>query len=114
MAHDLLTKIGTTNGKIPSSAIAVFGIFPLLLLGIFLLTGERNILVWSIPLLILLLVIPLSRNYMSQSQYSDLAPMYGAEAKNVRIKMMNESMIGQLVCILGLVNPARFQFLNRP
>ncbi|HUT38496.1 MAG TPA: hypothetical protein VMW77_04240 [Methanoregula sp.] len=53
---------------------------------------------------ILLLVIPLSLNYMSQSQRSDLAPLYEAEAKNVRIRILNGSMTGQIVCIQGLVN----------
>jgi hypothetical protein len=40
--------------------------------------------------------------------------MYEAEAKNVRIRMMNESMIGQIVCIQDLVKQAHFPFLNRP
>ena len=38
--------------------------------------------------------------------------MYEAEAKNVRIRMINENMIGQVVCIQGLVELAGFKFLT--
>jgi hypothetical protein len=106
-------KIGTVNVKLSIAAIAVFGVFTLILIVSFLLTGDRS-LIWGIPLLFMLLVIPLALNYMSQSQYSSLEPMYEAEAKQVRIRMINESMIGQIVRIQGLVEEARFQFLNRP
>ena len=111
--HDLLTKIGITNVKIPKTAIAAIGIFALFL-GTFPLTGESNFLVRGIPSLILLLVIPLLHNYMSQSPFSDLALLYETEEKNIRIKVINESMIGKVVRIQGLVKQAHFPFLNRP
>jgi len=74
----------------------------------------RSQLIWMIPALFLLLFIPLTLNYMSRSQYADLAPVYEAEAKTVRIKLINENMIGKPVRITGVVEKIRFQFLNRP
>ena len=55
----------------------------------------RSQLIWLIPVLFLLLVIPVALNYMSRSQYADVAPVYEAEAKTVRIRMVNENMIGK-------------------
>jgi hypothetical protein len=107
-------KIGSTNVKISMAAIAVFVVFTLLLLITFYLTGDKTILVWGIPTVILLVVIPVSLSYMSQREYNELAPMYEAEAKTVRIRMINESMIGQVVRIQGVVEQVRFQFINRP
>ena len=62
----------------------------------------------------MLLVIPLALNYMSRSQYADMEPIYEAEAKTVRIKLINESMVGKPVRVEGVVERVYFQFLNRP
>jgi RecJ-like exonuclease len=51
---------------------------------------------------------------MSRSEYNNLEPIYEAEAKTVRIKMINESMVGKPVRIQGVVERVYFQFLNRP
>ncbi len=107
-------KIGTTNVKISALAIAVFGVFTLILIASYLITGDRTLLIWGIPTLILLLIFPMALNYMSQREYQQLAPVYEAQAKPVRIKAVNENMIGQIVRFEGLVERAYFQFLNRP
>jgi RecJ-like exonuclease len=62
----------------------------------------------------MLLLIPIALNYMSRSQYADLKPVYEAEAKTVRIRLINESMVGKIVRIEGIVERVYFQFLNRP
>jgi RecJ-like exonuclease len=67
-----------------------------------------------IPVLFMLLVIPMALNYMSRSQYADMEPIYEAEAKTVRVKLINENMIGKPVRIEGVVERVYFQFLNRP
>ena len=67
-----------------------------------------------IPGLFLLLVIPVALNYMSRSQYADLEPEYERMAKTVRVKLINENMIGKVVRVEGVVEQVRFQFLNRP
>ena len=101
--------------KVSIIAIAVFVIFAIFLLVASVLSPVvRSQLIWLIPALFMLLVIPTALNYMSRSQYADLAPVYEAEAKTVRIKMINESMVGKPVRVEGVVERVYFQFMNRP
>jgi len=105
---------GKIRPKISILAIAVVVIFTIFLFIAYYLTQNWQILLWGIPTLILLLVIPLALNYMSQSQYVDLTPVYEREARPVRIKLINPGMIGDPVRIEGVVERVYFQFLNRP
>jgi hypothetical protein len=108
-------KIGNVEVKISVLAIAVFVTFTVLLLAASVFsTGVRSQLIWMIPGLFLLLVIPIVLNYMSRSQYADVEPLYEIEAKNVRVKLINENMVGKPVRIEGVVEKVRFLFLNRP
>jgi hypothetical protein len=108
-------KIGNVEVKISIVAIAVFVVFTILLLLASLSSPEvRSQLIWLIPGLFMLLVIPIALNYMSRSQYADIAPVYEAQAKTVRIKLINESMVGKPVRVEGVVERVYFQFLNRP
>ena len=108
-------KIGKVNVKVSIVAIAVFVFFTLLLLVTSLYNAEvRSQLIWLIPGLFMLLVIPVALNYMSRSEYADLEPVYEVQAKNVRIKLINESMVGKVVRVEGVVEQVHFQFLNRP
>ncbi|MDD1708766.1 MAG: OB-fold nucleic acid binding domain-containing protein [Methanoregulaceae archaeon] len=105
---------GKIRPKISIIAIAVFVVFTILLFVAYYLTQSWQLLLWGIPTLILLLVIPVALNYMSQSQYVDLTPVYEREARPVRIKLINPGMIGDPVRIEGVVERVYFQFLNRP
>ncbi len=108
-------KIGTINVKVSNISIGVFVFFTLLLVVASMVDpGIRPHLVWMVPSLFLLLVIPVLLNYMSRSQYKDLEPVYEKEAKTVRVRLINESMIGKIVRIEGVVERVHFQFLNRP
>jgi hypothetical protein len=108
-------KIGKVDVKVSIVAVAVFVFFTIFLLYASLYSPEvRSQLVWMIPALFMLLVIPMALNYMSRSQYDNLEPIYEAEAKTVRIKLINESMVGKPVRIQGVVERVYFQFLNRP
>ncbi|MFA5332542.1 MAG: nucleotide-binding protein [Methanoregula sp.] len=108
-------KIGNVEVKVSILAIAVFVIFTIFLLAASVYsTAVRSQLIWLIPCLVMLLVIPIALNYMSRSQYAGIAPVYEAEAKSVRIKLVNENMIGTPVRIEGVVEKVRFQFINRP
>lgn len=108
-------KIGTVEVKVSIVAVAVFVFFTIFLLYASMYSPEvRSQLIWMIPALFLLLIIPMALNYMSRSQYNNLEPIYEAEAKTVRIKMINESMVGKPVRIEGVVERVYFQFLNRP
>ena len=76
-------KIGNVEIKISILAIAVFVIFTILLLLASLLSPAiRTQLIWLIPSLFMLLLIPIGLNYMSRKQYADLKPVYEAEAKS--------------------------------
>jgi len=107
-------KIRETNVKISIIAVAVVIFFTILLFAAAFLSGDYSILYWGIPTLILLLLIPMGLNYLSQSQYAELEPVYEKEAKTVRIRLINLSMIGDPVRIEGVVERVYFQFLNRP
>jgi hypothetical protein len=108
-------KIGNIEVKVSIIAIAVFVVFTLLLLVASVYNADvRSQLIWLIPCLFMLLVIPIALNYMSRSQYADITPQYEVEAKTVRVKLINENMVGKPVRIVGVVERVHFQFLNRP
>jgi hypothetical protein len=107
-------KIGNINVKISVVSLTVFGIFTFILLSTVIATGDTSILIWGVPILALLLIIPAALNYMSQQQYASLVPMYEQEAKDVKIRAINLSMIGEPVRIKGVVERTHFLFLNRP
>jgi len=108
-------KIANVEVKPSVISIAVFVVFTLLLLITSVYNPDvRSQLIWLIPCLFTLLVIPIVLNYMSRSQYTELTPQYEAEAKTVRVKLVNENMVGKPVRIEGVVERVYFQFLNRP
>ena len=107
-------KIGEVNAKVSILALVVVGIFTILLIYTYLVTGDQIFLIWGIPTVVLLFVIPLALNYMSQSEYANLEPMYRDKARPVRIKMINPHMLGEIVRIEGVVERVYFQFINRP
>jgi hypothetical protein len=108
-------KIGNIEVRISILVIAVFVIFAFLIVAAsFYSPAVRSQLFWMIPALIMLLVMPMALNYMSRKEYADLEPVYEREAQPVRIRMINESMLGKAVKIEGMVERVRFRFLNRP
>jgi hypothetical protein len=108
-------KIGTIDVKISNISIGVFVFFTIFLILASLFSPEvRSNLIWMIPCLFMLLVIPIALNYMSRRQYAELEPEYERQAKTVRVRLINENMIGKIVRIEGVVERVHFQFLNRP
>jgi hypothetical protein len=108
-------KIGNVDVKVSILAIAVFVIFTILVIIASIYSPVvRSHLIWLVPVLFMLIILPVALNYMSQRQYADLRPEYERQAKTVRIRLINEGMIGKIVRIEGVVEQARFQFLNRP
>jgi hypothetical protein len=113
-------KIGSVDVRISILPIAAFVVFSFgfvfaAFFGPEVVRAEvRSSLIWIIPGLFLLLVIPAILNYMSRSQYKHLEPEYEAKAKTVRVRLINENMIGKIVRIEGVVEKVHFQFLNRP
>jgi hypothetical protein len=113
-------KIGTVDVRISVLPLAAFIVFAFgfvfaAFFGSPAVAAEvRANLIWIVPGLFLLLVIPAILNYMSRSQYKDLVPEYERQAKTVRVRLINENMIGKIVRIEGVVEQVHFQFLNRP
>jgi hypothetical protein len=107
-------KIGNITVRISIVALAVVVLFAILLSFAYFSSGDTMLLLFGIPAVVLLLVIPMGLNYMSQKQYMELVPEYERVARPVRIKMINEGMIGQTIRIEGVVERTYFQFLNRP
>ena len=108
-------KIGKVEVKPSIISIGVFVVFTIFLLAASVYSPDvRSQLIWLIPCLFMLLVIPIALNYMSRSQYADITPHYEEEAKTVRVRLINENMIGKPVRIEGVVERVYFQFLNRP
>jgi RecJ-like exonuclease len=107
-------KIRNINVQISLPAVIAAGIFAILLIFSYYFTLDLSILLWGIPMLVLLIVIPIALNYMSQKSYSDVLPMYEQEAKTVRIRAINPNMIGDVVRFQGVVERVHFRYLNRP
>jgi purine-cytosine permease-like protein len=108
-------KIGNVDVKVSIVSIAVFVFFTIFLIAASVFSPEvRGQLIWLVPVLFMLLVIPIALNYMSRRQYADIEPIYEREAKTVRVKLINENMVGKIVRIEGVVERVHFQFLNRP
>ncbi|WP_261598383.1 nucleotide-binding protein [Methanoculleus formosensis] len=107
-------QIGDIKVRVTAVTVAVF-LFFIVLIAVYVLTvGDVYALYWAVPAVIMLLLIPMALNYMSQSQYASLVPMYEAEAKNTRIREINLNKLGEPVRITGVVERVYFQFLNRP
>jgi len=113
-------KIGTADVRIGILPVAAFLVFTFgFAYAVFFgpppaAAAVRANLPWIVPGLLLLLAIPAVLNAMSRSQYAGLEPEYEARAKTVRVRLINENMIGKIVRIEGVVEQVHFQFLNRP
>ena len=94
-------KIGNVDVKVSIVAIAVFVFFTIFLLLASLYSPVvRSQLIWLIPILFLLLVIPIALNYMSRSQYTGLEPIYEA-AEVVAVNIV----VVEAVCTNAAVPP---------
>jgi hypothetical protein len=105
--RDIEVRISPVNAGV----ILIFAIF---LIFSFSVSGNQTVLIFGLPMLVFLFLIPLGLNYMSQKEYSDLRPTYESQAHIVRIKAINPNMIGTSVRIVGVVERIYFLYLNRP
>jgi len=107
-------KIKGTNVRVSIVNILVVGTLTLFLAGYVVASGDYGLLIMGVPILVLLILIPLGLNFMSQSQYAGLVPIYEAEAKKTRINAITPRSIGDIVLIEGIVEKVLFRSLNRP
>lgn len=107
-------KIGNIKVKLTVVHVGVFLFFTGVILILFLSTRDWMMLLWGIPTVLLILTIPLFMNYMSQSQYRAMRPMYEAEAKTIRANQLTDAMMGKPIRFEGVIERVHFKFLNRP
>src|SRR5512136_874263 len=100
--------------RISPIQIGVLLFFAIFLLLAYWMSRSTMLLIFGIPMVIGLAVIPLLLRHMSQSQYLALVPTYESEAQKVRIKAINMNMLGKPVRIEGVVERVYFDFLSRP
>jgi hypothetical protein len=94
-----------------AGVVLFFGLF---ILYSYHLSGSSMVLIFGIPMLLALFLIPVFLNYMSQEQYAEILPQYQRDAKTVRIKAINMNMMGESVRFEGVVQKVYFLYLNRP
>jgi hypothetical protein len=107
-------EIKNVNVRISAVSLAVFAFFTILVVFAVAITRDFSILIWGLPTLVLLIIIPGMLNYMSQSQYAGLVPVYEKEAKDVRARAITIAMIGKPVRLHGAIKKVKFRYLNRP
>ncbi|HON40551.1 MAG TPA: nucleotide-binding protein [Methanoculleus sp.] len=107
-------QIGNIKVRVTAITVAVFLFFIALIAVYVFISGDVHALLWALPAAVMLLLIPMALNYMSQKQYASLVPVYEVEAKNARIREINLNRLGEPVRIKGVVERVYFQFLNRP
>jgi len=78
------------------------------------LTGDARFLLYAIPGLILLIVIPMVLGWMSRKSYAQAEAGYEAQARRYKIGQIAESTRGRAVRIAGTVEKVSFRWLNRP
>jgi hypothetical protein len=100
--------------RIAPIQIGVLLFFAIFLIFAYSMSRSTILLVYGIPMIICLAVIPVLLRHMSQSQYETLIPTFETEAQKVRIKAINMNMLGKPVRIEGVVESVRFDFLDRP
>jgi RecJ-like exonuclease len=78
------------------------------------ITGDTRFLIYAIPGLILLIVLPLTLAWMSRRSYAKAEKDYDQNARRYRIGQIGESTRGRAVRITGKVEKISFRWLNRP
>ncbi|MGA2933678.1 MAG: nucleotide-binding protein [Methanomicrobiales archaeon] len=107
-------KVRDIELRIAPIQIGVLLFFAIFLIFAYWTSRSTILLIFGIPMVIGLAVIPLLLRHMSQSQYEALIPTYESEAQKVRIKAINLNMLGKPVRIEGVVEQVHFDFLDRP
>lgn len=80
----------------------------------YLTVPDSHFLVFAIPGLILLLLIPMTLAWMSRRSYVQAADVYGGKARFFKIVKITLGMTGDIVRVSGIVQKISFKWLNRP
>lgn len=77
-------------------------------------TGDARFLLFAIPGLILLLVIPMTLAWMSRKSFARADEQFSSKAKRCKIEKIDMGMVGTVVRVTGEVEKITFKWLNRP
>jgi len=77
-------------------------------------TGDSRFLLYAIPGLIMLLVIPMALAWMSRRSFVQADEQFSTKARACKIGKIGPAMIGDVVRISGEVQKISFRWLNRP
>jgi len=77
-------------------------------------TGDSRFLLYAIPALILLLVIPMVLAWMSRRSFAQAQEQFEPQARACMIGNINPALVGEVVRISGEVLRISFRWLNRP
>lgn len=75
---------------------------------------DETFLMYAIPGLIMLLVIPLTLSWMSRKTFMEASEFHEGKARLYPVKRIGLDMVGQAVKISGTVKKISFRWLNRP
>lgn len=75
---------------------------------------DTRFLLFAIPALLALLLIPMILAWMSRRTLQEAAEQNSPKARLYKIAKINLAMTGQVVSISGKVKKVSFQWLNRP
>ncbi|MBN1381275.1 MAG: OB-fold nucleic acid binding domain-containing protein [Deltaproteobacteria bacterium] len=77
-------------------------------------TGDSRFLLYAVPGLILMLVIPMALAWMSRRSFMQAHEQSASKARACKIGKIGPAMIGEVVRISGEVQKISFRWLNRP
>lgn len=80
----------------------------------YMTVGDSRFLLFAIPGLILLLLIPMALAWMSRRSYMQAAGEYSKKARFSKIAKITLGMTGNIVRVTGDVQKISFKWLNRP
>ncbi|MBN2284166.1 MAG: hypothetical protein JXO48_09780 [Deltaproteobacteria bacterium] len=77
-------------------------------------TGDERFLLFAIPGLVMLIVIPFTLAWMSRRSYVRAAENVGGTARFIKMDRINRGMTGTVLRTAGRVERITFRWLNRP
>jgi hypothetical protein len=77
-------------------------------------TGDTRFLLFAIPGLILLLVIPMTLAWMSRRSFARADEQFSPKARRCKIEKIDLRMVGNIIKVTGEVEKISFKWLNRP
>ena len=95
-------------------AWATFIICTIVVIFHYMTTGDPFFLLYAIPALAMLLVIPLTLSWMSRKSFIQASEEHSTQARLCKIGKINLRMAGNIVKVSGTVRKISFKWLNRP